>query len=165
MSPGALQIDIADRESRVALVGDGTWTMPVGPVSLFENELERADRPTPESLTNALGIVTDHLDDIVRDEPLVLDATDVAFGGDHAAVLARVEIGRDVVPDPYVLARADADEVFRTLVSETPNDRVHNPGLDPAHVDTIIGTCCVVLAVMRRLELSAVSIESARGTT
>lgn len=158
MTPGGLVIAIDDRTTRIELVGGDSWTMPVGPVSLVERELEQADRPAPEQLTNALGIVTDHLDDVVRDCPLVLATPAVAFGGPHAIALAQVELGRTDVAADYELDRADADEVFRTLVSESRTDRVHNPGLDPAHVDAIVGTCCVVLAVMRRLELSTVTI-------
>lgn len=161
MNPGELVVDIDDRMIRVSMVGGGDWSVPVGPVSLVENELERSDRPSPEHLTNALGLVTDHLDDVIRESPLVLAAPALTFVGPHAVALARVELGRGDVPTGYALERPDADEVFRTLVAESAADRVHNPGLDPAHVDTIIATCCVVLAVMRRLELSTVSIASA----
>ena len=52
----------------------------------------------------------------------------------------------------------DADEVFRTLVAEPRSERLHNPGLDTAHVDTIIGTLCIVLAIMRRLDLDQMAV-------
>jgi exopolyphosphatase/pppGpp-phosphohydrolase len=38
---------------------------------------------------------------------------------------------------------------------------LHNPGLDPRRVDTILGTCCLVVAVMRRLQLDRVVIGAA----
>ena len=158
MTPGSLRIAIGDRDLTVELVGGASWTLPVGPVRLVERELERAGRPAPEQLTNALGIVTDHLDDIIRDSPMVLAATAVTFTGHHATVLARVELGTDDAPDDYELHRADADEVFRTLVAEPVDDRLHNPGLPAADVESVIGTCCVVLAVMRRLEATSVGI-------
>lgn len=160
MTPGGLVIAIDDRSTRIDMVAGGDWIIPVGPVGLVEEQLEHADRPAPEQLTNALGIVTDHLDDVIRESPLVLATPTVAFGGPHALALARVELGRTDLPLDYDLDRTDADEVFRTLVSESRSDRIHNPGLDAAHVDTIIGTCCVVLAVMRRLELSTVAFET-----
>lgn len=158
MTPGALEIDVFDRSIEISMVGGGAWTIPVGPATLVERELERADRPAPAQLTNALGIVTDHLDDVVRESPMVLATPAVTLRGHHACALGRVEIGRDEVPDPYTLHRADADEVFRTLVAEPIEERVHNPGLDRDDVETVIGTCCVVLAIMRRLELSEVAI-------
>lgn len=159
MTPGALEIAITDRTIEIEMIGGGSWSLPVGPLTLVERELEHADRPTPEQLTNALGIVSDHLDDVVRESPMVLDSTNVVVVGSHAAALACVELGIDRVPDGYTLERSDADEVFRTLVAEPITERRHNPGLPPGDVESIIGVCCVVLAIMRRLELTQVSIE------
>lgn len=158
MNSGALLVAIGDRELSIEMVGGSSWTLPVGPVSLVERELERADRPAPEQLMNALGIVIDHLDDVVRESPMVLDAPSVTLTGRHAVGFGRVELGIDTLPDTYVIQRSDADEVFRTLVAEPRAERLHNPGLDPDDVETIIGTSCVVLAVMRRLELTQAAI-------
>lgn len=164
MTPGALSVSVDDRHTTLSIVGGDAWTMPIGVATLVERELEQADRPAPAQLTNALGIVTDHLDDVLREAPTVVAARPVACVGPHAIGLARVELGLDVVPAEYTLSRADADEVFRTLVAEPSAERLHNPGLDPAQVHTIVATCCVVLAVMRRLELDAIGIgPSAKG--
>ncbi|MEP1126046.1 MAG: hypothetical protein ABJH68_19360 [Ilumatobacter sp.] len=165
MTPGALVVAIADRTVDLELVGGGTWSLPVGPLTLVERELDGADRPAPEQLTNALGIVSDHLDDVVRSSPMVSAAPHVVLVGDHAAALARVELGTDEVPGDYTLDRADADEVFRTLVAEPIAQRIHNPGLDPERVESIVATCCVVLAVMRRLELTEVAITTDADAT
>lgn len=160
MTPGSLLVRLRDREIDVELVGGGSWMLPIGPVSLTERELERADRPAPEQLTNALGIVTDHLDDVVRESAMVLEAPDVIFSGPAAVMVARVELGSDDVPDDYRLGRSDADEVFRTLVAETIADRRHNPGLAADSVETVIGSLCCVLAFMRSLELTDVGVVS-----
>lgn len=159
MTTGSLEIAITDRTIEIEMIGGASWSLPVGPMTLIERELERADRPTPEQLTNALGIVSDHLDDVVRESPMVLESTNVVVIGPHAEALARVELGADRVPDGYTLERADADEVFRTLVAEPITERRHNPGLPQSDVESIIGACCVVLSIMRRLELTHVSIE------
>ncbi len=159
MTPGTLHVAIADRAIEIALVGGGRWTLPIGPLTLVERELEHASRPAPEQLTNALGIVSDHLDDVIRESSMVLAAARVVATGPHAIALASVELGTEVVPEDYTLERSDADEVFRTLVAEPIPERRHNPGLPPEHVESIIGTCCVVLATMRRLELTNISIE------
>jgi exopolyphosphatase / guanosine-5'-triphosphate,3'-diphosphate pyrophosphatase len=156
--PGGLIIFIGDVSTSITMYGGGSWTIPVGALSLVEGELERAARPGPAQLTNALGIVTDHLDDVMRDEPKVLSTPSVAIAGNHARVLAQVEVGSDQLPSDYVLERVDADEVFRTLVAEPIGERIHNPGLPPDDVETVIGTCCIVLAIMRRLELTSVDI-------
>ena len=127
--------------------------MPVGPRTIGADEFEGRDPPPPACLTNALGIVHDHLDDILIESPIIAAAPSIVFVGHHAGSLARVEIGADAVPAGYRATRADIEEVFRTMVAEPPEERRANPGLDDDHVGTIIATCCVVLAIMRRLAL------------
>lgn len=163
MTPGSLTIALDDRATTISIVAGGEWTLPVGPASLVERELEGADRPAPEQLTNALGIVADHLDDVIRESDMVLVAPTVVFTGRHAVSFGCVELGVDTLPADYTVSRPDADDVFRTLVAEPIAERLHNPGLEPADVETVIGTCCVVLAVMRRLERSEVMIVDAVG--
>lgn len=164
MTPGGLLITIEDRRIEITMIGGGSWSIPVGPSTLVERELEHSDRPAPEQLTNALGIVTDHLEDVIRESPMMLDAANVTICGRHANGLACVEIGAETVPAGYTLSRADADEVFRTLVAEPADQRRHNPGLDPGDVESIIGTCCVVLSVMRRFDLPQVAVISELAT-
>lgn len=156
--PGGLTVRIDDRRIEVTMTGGGEYSIPVGPTLLVDTALERADPPEPHMLTNALGLVQDHLDDLIIEAPSIAATPSVVATGDHALAMARVEIGADVVPDDYVLHRADADEVFRTLAVEPVADRRHNPGLDETHVESIIGTCCVILGIMRRLELSSIAV-------
>ena len=155
--PGGLTIDIADDSVTITMTGGGTWNIPLGPNTLAAGELSN-DPPKPADLTNALGFVHDYFDDIVGAAPSVLATPSVAAVGQHALALAGVEAGTASLPDGYQLQRADADEVFRTLVAEPRAERLHNPGLDPAHVDTIIGTLCIVLAIMRRLDLDQMAV-------
>ena len=157
-APGDLVVGVGDHETSIRVVGGGSWRLPVGVVDLVDGELGRADVPEPEQLTNALGVVTDHLDDVLRESPMVEAAPRVVVAGPHADALARVEAGRDPVGDGHELTRPDADEVFRTLVAEPIDERRHNPGLRPDEAETIVATCCVVLAVMRRLELASVTV-------
>lgn len=162
MNPGGLVVHIADHTVEI-LTGDGrSFVLPVGPLALHEGPLERADPPAPAMLTNALGLVHDHLDDVIIEAPTVATADEVVATGDHARAMARVEIGAADVPDGYVLSRADADEVFRTLAVEPIVDRRHNPGLEETHVESIIGTCCVILGVMRRLDLTSIAVADRR---
>jgi exopolyphosphatase/guanosine-5'-triphosphate,3'-diphosphate pyrophosphatase len=159
--PGGLTLDVRDRSVGISLTGGSDWVLPVGPLTLLDQLLASSDPPLPEDLTNALGLVHDHFDDIVRQAPAVLEAPSVVAGGPHATMLARVELGRDEVPEGYRLRRRDADEVFRTLVAETAAQRRHNPGLDPDHAQSIVGTCCVILAIMRRVDSNELGIEPA----
>lgn len=157
--PGGLTVEIADRSVTIVTTGGGRALLPVGPVALFERELERADRPAPEQLTNALGTVADHFEDVIIASPSVAATPSVHATGPHAVMLARVELGAERVPSGYRLERPDAEEVFRTLVAEPVALRRENPGLDPEHVNTIIPTCCTVLAIMRRLDLAGMVVD------
>ena len=158
MTPGTLTVTITDHELVVETVGGGTHTVPVGPLTLLNGPLAGVDPPPPADLTNALGLVQDHLDDLLIEAPSIAAAPAVIALGAHAEAMARVEIGGDRVPVGYELRRPDADEVFRTLAVEALDDRRHNPGLPDAHAESIIATCCVILGIMRRLDLSAVGI-------
>ena len=152
-----LVLTIHDRRTVLEVTGtavtDGVHTIPVGPVSLLDDVFERRDPPAAADLTNALGIVHDHLDDVLIAEPTLVATSSIVFAGHHARSLAQVEIGSVDLPGTCRIDRAAIDEVFRTIVAEPPSDRRHNPGLDDAHLDTIVATCCIVLAIMRRLAL------------
>jgi hypothetical protein len=158
LDAGSIVVHIDDERVTIAMVGGGEWTLPLGPTSLLDGALERADPPKPYHLTNALGIVHDHFDDVIRMSPSLLATPAVAATGTHVEALARVELGGATIPAGYRLARADADEVFRTLVAEPIAERRFNPGLDEEHVETIVATLCIVLTIMRRLDLDGISI-------
>lgn len=162
--PGGLTVSIEPRSTTISMNGGGEWSLDVGPSTLVERELRDADPPTPEQLTNALAAVHDRFEDVLIDSPIVGAAPSVVVVGPHAVSLARVELGHGDVPADYVLRRSDADEVFRTLVAETVADRRHNPGLVADDVETIVGTCCVVLAIIRRLDLHEVGVAADGGS-
>ena len=81
------------------------------------------------------------------------------------STVAAVEIGlaeydRDRIHH-FVLTRAAAEDVFRTLATEARTDRIHNPGLEEARADVIIGGCCALVAIYRRLGLDEVLVSEA----
>ena len=154
---GTLTVRLDDHSTDV-IVDGATFTMPIGPLTLLEGPLERADPPSPTHLANALGLVADHLDDVIIAAPFVASAPSAMAVGPHAEAMARVEIGDSVIPAGYRLRRSDADEVFRTLAVEPVVERRHNPGLDDSHVESIIATCCMILGVMRRLDLDSIGV-------
>jgi exopolyphosphatase/pppGpp-phosphohydrolase len=147
------EIDIGADQLRLLLPSGASASIPWGPVNLTERWLGESDPPHPAALTNALGMVDDHLDDVEREHPeIVLDPAFVV-SGDHATALAWLELGRVAPGTDVALTRQAAEEVFRLVATERSVDRAHNPGLPFEHVDTIVATCCVVLAVMRRFDL------------
>src|SRR3546814_10565355 len=76
------------------------------------------------------------------------------------STVAAVEIGlatydRDAIHH-FHLTKEAVEDVFRTLATESLADRVHNPGLEEARADVIVGGCCVLVALMRTLGLDEV---------
>jgi exopolyphosphatase/guanosine-5'-triphosphate,3'-diphosphate pyrophosphatase len=153
-----LVVDIGGGSTELA-VGTSTpvatCSLDIGAVRLTETELLH-DPPQPEELTNALGIVHDLVDDALRDDvPTAEDAPALVGVGGTITTVAAVEIGlavydRDRVHH-FVLTRDAVEDVFRTLATEPLAARVHNPGLQPERADIIVGGCCVLVALMRRL--------------
>jgi exopolyphosphatase/pppGpp-phosphohydrolase len=81
--------------------------------------------------------------------------------GDELWHLAAVERGHLPEAPSVVIDRDAAEEVFRTLATESRAARLHNPCLDPARVDTVLAASCVLVGMMRRLQLGEVTIEAA----
>jgi hypothetical protein len=136
------------------------FRIPVGPAQLLATDLVDPDPPTPEQLTNAVGRVADHVDDVLREVPETVDAHDVHVRGEELWHLAIVELGAQPPTPSVVIERDAAEEVFRALATESRAARLHNPGLDPARVDSVLAASCVLVGMMRRLHLAAVTIEA-----
>ena len=136
-------------------VGSFDSRVPVGTALL--RRVVDGDPPEPASLTNAIGLVVDHLDDVERELPTARFADRVTVSGCGIRVLADVEVG-GAASMPFVLGRAAAEDVFRTLVTESAADRALNPGLPATWVDDIVGTCCAVVALMRHFDLDTVEL-------
>ena len=132
-------------------VDDQAGAIPVGPQSLAADL--RHDPPQPEELTNAIGLVLDHMEDIEREVPAAMFAERVEVCGSGVDVIVAVEVG-GTVELPFALSRDAAEDVFRTLATEPLADRVHNPGLERERADVIVGGMCVLVATMRRLGIA-----------
>jgi len=131
-------------------------SIDLGCVRLTEMHLA-SDPPAPEELSNAIAEATDALDEVLRAEPAMLAARTVVGVAGTVTTVAAVELGlaewdRDAIHH-FRLSRAAAEDVFRTLATETLADRVHNPGLEPARADVIVGGCCLLVALFRTLGL------------
>jgi len=131
---------------------DGIMSVDVGCVRLTEAWLH-SDPPAPEELSQAISVVLAYLEDVDRDLPAAGQAPTLIGTAGTVTTVAAVEIGLAEY-DPEVLhhfrlTRAAAEDVFRTLATEPAADRRHNPGLEPARVDVIVGGAAVLVAVMR----------------
>jgi exopolyphosphatase/guanosine-5'-triphosphate,3'-diphosphate pyrophosphatase len=130
----------------------GVLSVDVGCVRVTEKFLH-SDPPRPEELANAIGVVRDHLDDVGRELPGVKDAARLVGLAGTVTTIAAVEIGlptydRDRVHH-FLLTRAAAEDVFRTLATESRADRICNPGLEEARADVIVGGALILVTIMR----------------
>ena len=139
-------------------------SLDLGCVRLTEKHLA-SDPPAPEELSNAIGEVTDELDRVLHAVPAMRRARTVVGLAGTVTTVAAVEIGlaewdRDVIHH-FRLTRAAAEDVFRTLATEALAERVHNPGLEAARADVIVGGCCVLVGLFRTLDIDELLVSEA----
>jgi exopolyphosphatase/guanosine-5'-triphosphate,3'-diphosphate pyrophosphatase len=159
-----LVVDIGGASTEL-MVGTETLdfavSLPFGAVNLTEAELHR-DPPRPEELTNAISLVSDAVDDVAHNYPLIGHVERVVGVAGTIVTVAAVEVGQKTF-DPSALhklklSREAVEDVFRTLATEPLSDRIFNPGLPRDRADIIVGGCSVLVAVMRRLQISEIVI-------
>ena len=154
--PGSAVINVADNAIEVVVPSGVSAAIPWGPHNLSARWLLDSDPPRPENLTNALGTIDDHLDDVEREHPSFSALQSITLRGPAIVALAQLEVGSATPPPRVSFDRATAEEVFRMVATESRVHRAHNPGLPSDAVDTIVATCVIVLAVMRRHNLATV---------
>jgi exopolyphosphatase / guanosine-5'-triphosphate,3'-diphosphate pyrophosphatase len=143
---------------------EGLVSVDVGCVRLTERFLH-SDPPEPEELSAAISVTQAHLEDVVRELPATREARCLVGVAGTVTTVAAVELGlpgydRDRTHH-FRLTRAAAEDVFRTLATEPVADRIHNPGLEEARADVIVGGCCVLVAVLRFFEASELLVSEA----
>jgi exopolyphosphatase/guanosine-5'-triphosphate,3'-diphosphate pyrophosphatase len=162
-----LVIDIGGGSTELAYGGTdcaGTVSIDVGCVRLTEKFLLH-DPPQPEELSTSISLSEVELDDAMRLLPGAADARTLIGLAGTVTTVAAVELGlaeydRDRIHH-FVLTRAAAEDVFRTLATEALADRIHNPGLEEARADVIVGGCCVLVAVLRSLGFDELLVSEA----
>lgn len=136
---------------------EGSISVDMGCVRLTEKHLHH-DPPLPEELSNCLGEVALHVEDVIREVPIVSDAPRLVGLAGTVTTTAAVEQGlaeydRDAIHH-FRLTKDAAEDVFRTLATESLEDRRHNPGLEPGRADVIVGGLCVLVGVFRAFGFS-----------
>lgn len=159
------ELDSADGPFLVFDIGGGSTEFAVGSSRMeggistdmgsvrFSEKYVESDPPRPEELVACLSVAEAHLDDVAREVPGSLGARQLVGLAGTVSTAAAVEIGlaeydRDQIHH-FRLDRAAAEDVYRTLVTESRADRLHNPGLEPGRVDTIVGGMCILVRIMR----------------
>ena len=158
----ALVLDIGGGSTEFAYGTPRPGARPADAVSVDMGSVRWTERflagdpPRPEELSSAISVARLYLDDIDREHPVIArgaPAAQLVGVAGTITTVAAVEIGLDPydpdVIDGFVLTRAAAEDVFRTLATERLADRVHNPGLHVDRAPVIVGGCCILVAVMR----------------
>lgn len=168
------ELDPADGPFLVFDIGGGSTEFAIGSTRMeggistdmgsvrFSEKYIESDPPLPEELLACLSVAETHLDDVVREVPMVLGARQLVGLAGTVATAAAVEIGlidydRDAIHH-FVLERAAIEDVYRTLVTEPRADRIHNPGLNPGRVDTIVGGMCILARIVRYFDAENVLV-------
>jgi exopolyphosphatase/guanosine-5'-triphosphate,3'-diphosphate pyrophosphatase len=133
---------------------DAVRSFDIGSVRLTEKHLA-GDPPAPEELSNAIAEAVAWFDDLVREVPASTQVQTVIGVAGTITTIGAIELGmaeydRDRIHH-FRLTRAAIEDVFRTLATERLADRIHNPGLEAARADVIVGGLCVLVAFVRTL--------------
>ena len=145
-------------------VCEAAMSLDVGCVRLTEKYLH-SDPPLPEELHACISVTGAHLDDVDREMPAARQArTFVGLAGTISTAVA-VEQGlhaydRDKIHH-FELTKAAAEDVFRTLATESRADRAHNPGLEAGRVDVIVGGMAVLVKIMRHFGFESCLVSEA----
>ena len=131
---------------------EAVMSVQIGCVRMTERWIH-SDPPAPEELHAVVNVTTQYLEDVVREHPVMREAKTMVGLAGTVSTVAAVEIGlpeydRDRIHH-FTLTRAAAEDVFRTLATEARADRIHNPGLEEARADVIVGGTAVLVSVMR----------------
>ena len=143
---GSTELSFGRGECEAAL------SLDVGSVRLTEKFVHH-DPPRPEELSACLSVTELHLDDAVREIPEIASGCRLVGVAGTITTAAAVEIGlaeydRDRVHH-FLLAKEAAEDVFRTLATESLEDRRCNPGLHPGRADVIVAGMCILVRIMR----------------
>ena len=133
---------------------EASKSIDIGCVRFTEQYIE-SDPPAPEELHACISVTDAWLEDIAREMPGVTEAkTFVGLAG-TITTMAAVELGlqdwdRDAIHH-FRFQRDAIEDVFRTLATESLDDRKHNPGLEDARADVIVAGSCIFVAIVRWL--------------
>lgn len=152
---GSTEFTIGDTEPRLLA------SINHGAVTVTEREIAH-DPPRPEELTNAIGAVMDDVENLVLTMPALSDANRVVGTAGTIVTIAAIELGLATFDRSVIhgmeLTREAAEDVFRTMATESLDDRRFNPGLPPQRADIIVAGCCILVGIMRRLHLPSLTV-------
>ena len=135
-----------------AIVFEAGTSIDVGCVRMTERYLH-SDPPDPAELSSCLSVLQLHWDDVRVAVPQAFQAARLVGLAGTVVNVAAVELGLAAydrnATHHFVLTKDAVEDVFRTLATESVADRKHNPGLEEARADVIVGGLCILVSIMR----------------
>lgn len=143
---------------------DAARSIDIGCVRFHETYIE-SDPPLPEELHACISVATAWFDDIALSMPAMTTAPTVVGLAGTVTTVAAVELGlaewdRDAIHH-FELTRDAIEDVFRTLATESLEDRKANPGLEEARADVIVAGTCILVALVRWLDVDHILVSEA----
>jgi exopolyphosphatase/guanosine-5'-triphosphate,3'-diphosphate pyrophosphatase len=142
----------------------GLVSLDMGCVRVTEQYLH-SDPPAPEELSNAVAAVRDLVAEVPRVIPGAEKAATLVGLAGTVTTVAAIELG---LPEydaerihHFTLTRDAAEDVFRTLATESAAQRAHNPGLEAGRVDVIVGGLAVLVGIFRVLGFDEMLVSEA----
>lgn len=121
----------------------------------FTEQYLHSDPPAPEELSQAIDVARAHLTDVEQAIPGARNAATLIGLAGTVTTVAAIEQGLAVYDADklhhFRLTKDAIEDVFRTLATESIEQRRHNPGLEPGRVDVIVGGCVILVSIMRHL--------------
>ena len=143
---------------------EGVVSVDLGCVRLTEKFLH-SDPPEPEELSQAVSVVRDELEEVARQIPATREAKRLVGLAGTITTMAAVELGLAHYDSErihhFVLTHAAAEDVFRTLATESRAERIQNPGLEEARADVIVGGAAILVSVMRTFKFDQCLVSEA----
>jgi len=143
---------------------EGVVSVDLGCVRLTEKFLH-SDPPEPEELSQAVSVVRDELEEVARQIPATREAKRLVGLAGTITTMAAVELGLPHYDSErihhFVLTHAAAEDVFRTLATESRAERIQNPGLEEARADVIVGGAAILVSVMRTFKFDECLVSEA----
>lgn len=143
---------------------EGMMSVDVGCVRITEAWLH-SDPPAAEELSQAVHVVREHIVDVMREVPEVKHAKSLIGLAGTVTTVAAIELGLAEYDAARIhhsrLTHEAVEDVFRTLATESADQRRHNPGLEPGRVDVIVGGVIVLVTILRTMGFDELLVSEA----
>lgn len=149
-----VRLSIGAQNTNVTIAGRVS-ELPTG-IDDITQRISHRDPPDPADLTNAIGVVTDHLDDLLLRADIERQSiSGLVIDGRPGQAMAALETGL-AATESTAVDRATLEELFRMLATDDQSGRASQPGLGADDAPVVLATAIIGVAVARRLRVERI---------